>query len=172
MLYKDFEYDFIERTLKNLSWIEKQWYQRCQEQETDENFYEFTNLVNQCLGLIIFPKEFSDDTFINQLPQELKSYHIGDSIVKKIKGDNKTLKNILHHLGNGIAHGHILQYSNGNNDITDVKIFDVNPQVRKPTEQDAHTIFEFSVEELKTFVIKVAEEYCRLKKEELDQAIN
>lgn len=82
MLYKDFEYDFIERTLKNLSWIEKQWYQRCQEQETDENFYEFTNLVNQCLGLILLPSQFSNDAFLKCFPQELKIYEVDDSIVK------------------------------------------------------------------------------------------
>lgn len=169
MLYQDFEYDFVERSLKNLRWIENQWNQIIQEEEGDNNFYEFTNLVNQCLGLIVFPKEFSDDTFINQLPQELKCYSTNDSIVKKIKDNDKTLKNILYHLRNGIAHGHILQYSNNNNDITDVKIFDVNPLVSKPTQHDAHTIFEFSVDELKTFVIKVAEEYCKLKNE-LEQA--
>jgi hypothetical protein len=169
MLYKDFEYDFVERTLKNLRWIEVRWNQISQEKTYDENFYEFTNLVNQCLGLIVFPKEFSNDTLIDQLPQELKYYGIDDGIVKKIKDNNVTLRNVLYHLRNGIAHGHILQYSNNNEDITYIKIFDANPQVCNPTEHDAHTIFEFSIEELKKMAIKIAEEYCRLKIESLEQ---
>ena len=172
MEYKDFEYDFVERTLRNIEWIEKQ-NSIVKDDSTSMTFYEFTNLINQCLGLILLPSQFSNSTFLANFTQELTHYGVGDNIVNKIKGNkDKTLSNILRHLRNGIAHGHIQQYSVNNHDITDVRILDADKGVVITSDDDAHTIIELNIEELRTFAIKVAEEYCRLKKEELDQAIN
>lgn len=172
MEYKDFEYDFVERTLRNIEWIEKQ-NSIVKDDPTSMTFYEFTNLINQCLGLILLPSQFSKSTFLANFTQELTHYGVGDNIVNKIKGNkDKTLSNILRHLRNGIAHGHIQQYSANNHDITDVRILDADKGVVITSDDDAHTIIELNIEELRTFAIKVAEEYCRLKKEELNQAIN
>jgi hypothetical protein len=172
MEYKNFELDFVERTLSNLEWIEKR-NSINKENPTAKTFYEFTNLINQCLGLILLPSQFSNSTFLANFSQELTHYGVGNNIVNKIKGNkDKTLSNILRHLRNGIAHGHIQQYSVNNHDITDVRILDADKGVVITSDDDAHTIIEFNIEELRTFAIKVAEEYCRLKKEELDQAIN
>jgi hypothetical protein len=172
MEYKNFELDFVERTLSNIEWIEKQ-NSINKENPTAKTFYEFTNLINQCLGLILLPSQFSNSTFLANFSQELTHYGVGNNIVNKIKGNkDKTLSNILRHLRNGIAHGHIQQYSANNHDITDVRILDADKGVVITSDDDAHTIIEFNIEELRTFAIKVAEEYCRLKKEELDQAIN
>lgn len=172
MEYKDFEYDFVERTLRNIEWIEKQ-NSIVKDDPTSMTFYEFTNLINQCLGLILLPSQFSNSTFLANFTQELTHYGVGDNIVNKIKGNkDKTLSNTLRHLRNGIAHGHIQQYSANNHDITDVRILDADKGVVITSDDDAHTIIELNIEELRTFAIKVAEEYCRLKKEELNQAIN
>ena len=172
MEYKDFEYDFVERTLRNIEWIEKQ-NSIVKDDPTSMTFYEFTNLINQCLGLILLPSQFSNSTFLANFTQELTHYGVEDNIVNKIKGTkDKTLSNILRHLRNGIAHGHIQQYSANNHDITDVRILDADKGVVITSDDDAHTIIELNIEELRTFAIKVAEEYCRLKKEELNQAIN
>ena len=172
MLYKNFEHDFIERTLRNIEWIEKKNAIN-KENHTFTPFYEFTNLINQCLGLILLPSQFSNSTFLANFSQELTHYGVGDNIVNKIKGNkDKTLSNILRHLRNGIAHGHIQQYSVDKHDITDVRILDADKGVVITSDDDAHTIIEFNIEDLRTFAIKVAEEYCRLKKEELNQAIN
>lgn len=172
MEYKDFEYDFVERTLRNIEWIEKQ-NSIVKDDPTSMTFYEFTNLINQCLGLILLPSQFSNSTFLANFTQELIHYGVEDNIVNKIKGNkDKTLSNILRHLRNGIAHGHIQQYSANNHDITDVRILDADKGVVITSDDDAHTIIELNIEELRTFAIKVAEEYCRLKKEELNQAIN
>ena len=169
MLYKNFEHDFVERTINNLKWIDtKNSIDKTNKDSTI--FYEFTNLINQCLGLILLPSQFSNDAFLKCFPQELKIYEVDDSIVKKLKSDEpKILSNVLRHIRNGIAHGHIQQVIDGSDDITDVKIWDVDQNIENPTEKDAHTIIEFRVEELKTFAIKVAKEYCRLKEEELNQ---
>ena len=168
MLYKNFEHDFVERTINNLKWIDtKNSIDKTNKDSTI--FYEFTNLINQCLGLILLPSQFSNDAFLKCFPQELKIYEVDDSIVKKLKSDEpKILSNVLRHIRNGIAHGHIQQVIDGSDDITDVKIWDVDQNIENPTEKDAHTIIEFRVEELKTFAIKVAKEYCRLKEEGLN----
>lgn len=164
MEYKDFEHDFVERTLHNLEWIDKHI------KNEDTTFYETTNLINQCLGLILLPKQFFN-SIKSKMPQELSHYGVDERVVILIKDNKpKTLNHVLHHLRNGIAHGHIQQVMDGTADITDVKIWDVVQTIQSPTEMDAHTIIEFRVEELKLFAINIAKEYCRLKKEELDQA--
>lgn len=167
MLYKNFEHDFVERTINNLKWIDtKNSIDKTNKDSTI--FYEFTNLINQCLGLILLSSQFSNDAFLKCFPQELKIYEVDDSIVKKLKSDEpKILSNVLRHIRNGIAHGHIQQVIDGSDDITDVKIWDVDQNIENPTEKDAHTIIEFRVEELKLFAINVAKEYCKFKKEEL-----
>lgn len=169
MEYQDFEYDFVIRTLRNIEVIEKQIVIN-KENNNDTTFYEFTNLINQCLGLILLPKQFSENNSKIALNQELSYYGLDEGVVTLIKNNKpKTLNHVLHYLRNGIAHGHIQQVIDGSDDITDIKIWDVNPSIKNPTENDAHTIIEFRVEELKTFAIKVAKEYCRLKEEELNQ---
>lgn len=86
MEYKDFEYDFVERTLRNIEWIEKQ-NSIVKDDPTSMMFYEFTNLINQCLGLILLPSQFSNSTFLANFSQELTHYGVGDNIVNKIKGN-------------------------------------------------------------------------------------
>ena len=63
MKYNDFEYDFVERTLSNIEWIEKQ-NSIDNENRNALDFYEVTNFINQCLGLIILPSQFSDKIFL------------------------------------------------------------------------------------------------------------
>ena len=120
MLYKNFEHDFVERTINNLKWIDtKNSIDKTNKDSTI--FYEFTNLINQCLGLILLPSQFSNNAFLKCFPQELKIYEVDDSIVKKLKSDEpKILSNVLRHIRNGIAHGHIQQVIDGSDDITDV----------------------------------------------------
>lgn len=170
MLYKNFEHDFVERTINNLKWIDtKNSIDKTNKDSTI--FYEFTNLINQCLGLILLPSQFSDKIFLKNFPQELSYYGVGDHIVNKIKNNKqKTLSNVMRHIRNGIAHGHIQQHSDNNNDITDIRILDANRDVTIANDNDAHTIIEFTIKELKTFAIKVAEEYCKLKREELEKS--
>ena len=170
MKYNDFEYDFVERTLSNIEWIEKQ-NSIDNENRNALDFYEVTNFINQCLGLIILPSQFSNNIFLKNFPQELSYYGVGDHIVNKIKDNKqKTLSNVMRHIRNGIAHGHIQQHSDNNNDITDIRILDANRDVTIANDNDAHTIIEFTIKELKTFAIKVAEEYCKLKREELEKS--
>ncbi len=52
MLYKNFEHDFVERTINNLKWIDtKNSIDKTNKDSTI--FYEFTNLINQMLRVNI-----------------------------------------------------------------------------------------------------------------------
>ena len=163
MSYNNFELDFVERTMHNLQEIE----------ELSKNIYEFTNLLNQCYGLLIVPGEFAKRKgLISNMNKHLDYYGFKKEQSLRFDADKLTIPNLLRHLRNGLAHGRIevLDYDNGT--IAGIKIWDTYSNKKIVLNKDIHTIIVFSVEELRTFAIKVAEEYCRLKKEELNQAIN
>ena len=163
MSYNNFELDFVERTMQNLQEIE----------ELSKNIYEFTNLLNQCYGLLIVPGEFAKRRgLISNMNKHLDYYGFKKEQSLRFDADKLTIPNLLRHLRNGLAHGRIevLYYDNGT--IAGIKIWDTYSNKKIVPNKDIHTIIVFSVEELRTFAIKVAEEYCRLKKEELNQAIN
>ena len=163
MSYNNFELDFVERTMQNLQEIE----------ELSKNIYEFTNLLNQCYGLLIVPGEFAKRRgLISNMNKHLDYYGFKKEQSLRFDADKLTIPNLLRHLRNGLAHGRIevLDYDNGT--IAGIKIWDTYSNKKIVPSKDIHTIIVFSVEELRTFAIKVAEEYCRLKKEELNQAIN
>ena len=66
MQYKDFEYDFVQRTLDNLKWIDEK-----SRESTIGTFYEFTNLVNQFgpyafVGIAGFFAKFTQRTLNNK----------------------------------------------------------------------------------------------------------
>ena len=163
MSYNNFELDFVERTMQNLQEIE----------ELSKNIYEFTNLLNQCYGLLIVPGEFAKRKgLISNMNKHLDYYGFKKEQSLRFDADKLTIPNLLRHLRNGLAHGRIevLDYDSGT--IAGIKIWDTYSNKKIVPNKDIHTIIVFSVEELRTFAIKVAEEYCRLKKEELNQAIN
>lgn len=163
MSYNNFELDFVERTMQNLQEIE----------ELSKNIYEFTNLLNQCYGLLIVPGEFAKRRgLISNMNKHLDYYGFKKEQSLRFDADKLTIPNLLRHLRNGLAHGRIevLDYDSGT--IAGIKIWDTYSNKKIVLNKDIHTIIVFSVEELRTFAIKVAEEYCRLKKEELNQAIN
>lgn len=58
MIYEDLLKDFTKRTKRNLAVIE-------QLHRKGEEVYEVTQLVNSCLGLLVFPKE----RFIQEIPE-------------------------------------------------------------------------------------------------------
>mgnify|MGYP003290223409 FL=1 len=160
MSYNNFELDFVERTMHNLQEIE----------EHSKNIYEFTNLLNQCYGLLIVPGEFAKRRgLISKMNKNLNHYGFKKEQSLRFDADKLTTPNLVRHLRNGLAHGRIevLDYDNGT--IAGVKIWDTYSNKRTVPNKDIHTIITFSVEDLKTFAIKVAKEYCRLKEEELNQ---
>lgn len=106
---KDFVSDFAERTLANLDNIEND--------NSNSEKYEVTQLINSLLGLIVFPKErnVADDKCVKNL------------IPYIIKTNDYSL---IQHMRNSISHSHIFFESgnildkNGKKQIASIKFFD------------------------------------------------
>ncbi len=143
--YIDFEYDFIERTLTDI----KKYH----------GDYEVTALVNGCVGLLIIPKE----NLFNQLPDvDVSSYGID---LSKIQVNDKyrlpySLKNILRHIRNSIAHGNFNQEDSSGSIIRSLRFQDF----KKVNEQKIMT-FEMIIDvyQFRDFAIRVASEVLSTK---------
>ena len=168
MLYKNFEHDFIERTINNLKWIDtKNSIDKTNKDSTI--FYEFTNLINQCLGLIILVKELSDDSFVKSLPQAIEHYGLRKTDIDGLADNDLILLNVLTHLRNSIAHGHIQQSDDGNDEITEVVFWDAKPWELKKENKDmtidnAEVKIFLTFEKLKNFANTIANEYLIKKR--------
>ena len=168
MKYKDFEYDFVERTLRNIEWIAKQ-NSIVKDDPTSMTFYEFTNLINQCLGLIILVKELSDDSFVKSLPQAIEHYSLRKTDIDGLADNDLILLNVLTHLRNSIAHGHIQQSDDANDEITEVVFWDAKPWELKKENKDmtidnAEVKIFLTFEKLKNFANTIANEYLIKKR--------
>ena len=134
--YTDFPRDFIDRSKTNV-----------------ENYcgeYEITNLINNCLGLIIIPKQ----RLANNIPQyefdnNDKSYGITRSNITQ-SDDGYSLSQVLRHIRNGLAHGRIQQKLSGDK-ISDLKIHD-----KFNDSSPENFSVEFTVEEFKCFAFSLS----------------
>lgn len=92
--YINFEYDFIKRTLVDI--------------ERYQGEFEVTALLNSCVGLLVIPKENLFDKFSDE-----DISHFGIDVNKVRVNDNSgcphSLKNVLRHIRNSIAHGNFNQ---------------------------------------------------------------
>lgn len=138
--YSNFPKDFLIRTRENL--------------DKYSGDFEVTNLINNCLGLIIIPKQF----FENNLPDyvfndSVDKYGISKTNIKHEKNNNYMLNNVIRHIRNGLAHGRIEQKSSSG-EICGVRIFDCD----QGTSCENFSI-ELTVEELKTFALKLSDDF-------------
>jgi len=134
--YQDFPRDFIERSKANV-----------------ENYcgeYEITNLINNCLGLIIIPKQkFAKNIPEYQFDDNDKSYGITRSNITH-SDDSYSLWQVLRHIRNGLAHGRIEQRVNGDQ-ISGLRIHDKF----NDSSPDNFSI-EFTIEEFKCFAFSLS----------------
>lgn len=139
--YIDFPSDFIIRTKSNL--------------ENYNGEYETTNLINNCLGLIIIPRQKLN----HKLPEytfddENNDYGITKTNIEFENANDFSLSNILRHIRNGLAHGRIEQ-SVENDKIVGLRIHD-------KSNENANENFSiiFTVDEFKEFAIKVSNTFA------------
>lgn len=160
MEYKDFSRDFIKRTKCNVAMYDGK--------------YEVTNLINCCLGLIIIPKETIADKLSNDVVYECDlSYgiskeknNINDDYAPN--GDNTFgLKNIVRHIRNGLSHGRIEQNTE-NKEIVGLRIFDKQDNKNSTLENFS---IEFTIEEFKTFALRVSDDFLKIKLPQKDENI-
>lgn len=138
--YIDFPTDFITRTQENLS--------------SYNGSKDVTNLINNCLGLIIIPKQKLADS----LPDYTfdctdKTYGITKSnIIKEVNG-NYSLTNIIRHIRNGLSHGRINQETK-NGLIIGLRIHD-----KHNDSSNENFAIELSVDEFKDLAINISNEF-------------
>jgi len=137
MMYEEVVKDFAKRTLLNLAEIEKL-------QSNGVKVFEVTQLINSCVGLLIFPQQ----DYINRIEkipiEQLKQD--GWSIPKLIKGKQvKDLNELARYLRNAIAHYNIEFIGDGAKEIKVLRVWNMN---RGKNTCEA----EFSIDDLREFV--------------------
>ena len=140
--YTDFPKDFVNRTKANL----KKYIGE----------YDVTNIINNSLGLIIIPHEHLIDALPNYIFSEIdKKYGINIRNIHYEKDKNYSLKNIIKHIRNGLAHGRIEQMTR-NKEISGIRIYDKKNKYSKENFSIC-----FTTEEFKQFAILISEEFLR-----------
>ena len=108
MIYTNLVRDFIERTRKNLEYIETRV-----QSDPEAEVYEVTQLVNSLLGLIIFPKE----QYFEHIPQDsLEELQKMGWVIPKVSGQFaqvSDLRQLMCYLRNSIAHSNLELISDG-----------------------------------------------------------
>lgn len=153
---------FIERTIKALD-------QHGRRLEKGEISYDRTLFINACVGLLLVPSS----TIYDQLPNEvIDDWGISsDKITMEDKDGNnleelKTVKEVIRHLRNAIAHNHF-NFDSGDEcecgciPIDDIEFVDINlynkRTKRKKGEKKVHNFkVQLTFEEFKQFIENVA----------------
>ncbi|MDL2281205.1 hypothetical protein LJC10_05035 [Selenomonadales bacterium OttesenSCG-928-I06] len=142
--YVEFVKDFAKRTKENLDFIEKN------HKNNNHQVYEFTQLVNSLLGLIVIPKEKEyrkiNDSFVKTTTLE--------NLKNKIERDdynNNSFKQILRRMRNAIAHAGIeIKPNENNNIINKIKFTDIN--TTNTEDKGKIFIIELTHDDLRDFV--------------------
>ncbi len=140
--YNDFPKDFISRTLKNL--------------DKHTGSFEVTNLINNCLGLIIIPKQKMNNNISDYNFDENNSdYGITQKNILHESDSNYSLSNVLRHIRNGLAHGRIEQKSK-DKAIVGLRIHD-----KLNESSPENFVIDFTIEEFRKFAISIAEMFLK-----------
>jgi len=150
MNYENPVLDFAHRTRKNLEYIES-----CS-RDADSLVYEFTQLINSLLGLLVFPKE----KFWESLPETPLTDLVakGWPDIKPVQGklEEDNLRQLMRALRNGIAHFNLEFMTNKQNELSGVRIW--NTRWNKSTKKSEITWkAELTTEELKKIVYEFIE---------------
>lgn len=135
-------YDFVKRTKENFDFITKLMQNTKSQVFRDSNqldFRDFTNLINNCLGLISYVYEYSIQKISEDITNEEKLKRVFSSShtnidkygtittclsMDKQGRDEQTITTLLYHMRNAICHGHVEPIlSEGNHGIITGAIF-------------------------------------------------
>ena len=136
-MYEDVIRDFAIRTKKNLAIIE-------QLHKNGKEAYETTQLVNSCLGLLVFPQQH----FIERIPETPMEQLIQEGWPEpQVTGQFKqvdNLKQLIRYLRNAIAHFNIEFLGDLENQIKLLRVWNTKPNSGRKTWEA-----ELSVDDLK-----------------------
>ena len=135
--WDDFPKEFLRRTMWNV--------------EKYQGEYEVTNLINNCLGLIVIP----NNHLIDMLPKytfnsDDNEFGINKNNIHYEYTQDFTLRNIVRHVRNGLSHGLIEQRIH-KGEIVGLRIFD-----RLNRQSPENFSLELSINELKLFAFSLA----------------
>lgn len=127
--YKDFERDFIHRTLH----IIEQYDQYVLPNIPEKEQYEVTLLLNCLLGLLVLPSQLLFPQIPNIPVNQLQAWGLPNNIVRNwgrhpkiiAPTDRETLRELIHEMRNGVAHLRVAIQGDGQR-ITDIEFSDTN----------------------------------------------
>ena len=122
MDYKNLVKDFVERTRKNLEYV-----QLSKSNDSSLDVYEVTQLINSLLGLLVFPQQRYFDSIPETPIEEL--VEMGWPVPKLI-GDFpqvKDLKTLFRYLRNAISHFNIEFISDHTHVISGIRVWNIPP---------------------------------------------
>lgn len=117
--YKEFVKDFAFRTKKNLKYIESKKNIGC------DSVFEFTQLVNSLLGLLVIPQERECDRICNNFVSQKTCEGLKACIERNDYNNECDFTNILRHMRNAIAHGQV-EIGATNGEISSILFIDKN----------------------------------------------
>jgi hypothetical protein len=124
---------FANRTRKNLDFI-----------KVNQPEFEITQLINSCLGLLVFPRKACRDRIPKTSLDDLASNGWPIPCVETGFQQAAHLRELIVHLRNGIAHGHLKFYPDENNEIEHLRIRDKKWQVKMKVEDLWGFVTKFS----------------------------
>ena len=148
MEYKN-DYDFIERSQAILD-----QYEKIKQDLGANEFYDVTLLICISLGILcMLYEQYKDKLPTDLLPEVEKEWGILNANIKVClssnrKQDDRSIKNIIRHLRNALAHRHITAKTN-NHKIVGLTLEDISA---KKTSFKA----EISIEELRQFILRAS----------------
>ncbi|WP_027177116.1 HEPN family nuclease [Desulfovibrio aminophilus] len=126
MEYRDVVRDFAERTKKNLETIDRL-------RDLGEEVYETTQLINSMLGLLVFPRE----EFVDRIPQipfaDLARAGWPTPNVRNRFPQARDLRQLIRYLRNAIAHFNLEFLSDGEHQISGLRVWNTRPGSRVTT---------------------------------------
>ena len=123
--------DFAERTLHNLRLIRE-----IEKAQPERKAFEVTQLINSLLGLLVFPKENYLDQVPDKTIDELKAEGWPIPDVSAEYNQAKGLKDFVRLMRNGVAHFNVEFLSSQRNEITGIRIWNINRQREKDWEAE------------------------------------
>ena len=123
MEYKNVIEDFVARTRHNLHYIRETARAQSDDGDSGATVYEFTQLVNSMLGLLVFPQERFFDSIPTTPLRELEeagwpSIRVSDGFPDTV--DN--LKDLMRYLRNAVAHFN-MQFLTRSSQLSGVRVW-------------------------------------------------
>ena len=144
MMYEDVIRDFAIRTKKNLAIIE-------QLHKNGNEAYETTQLVNSCLGLLVFPQQH----FIDRIPETPMDQLIQEGYPEpQVTGQFSrvaSLKELIRYLRNAIAHFNIKFLGDSKNQIRGLRVWNINPKSGRKTWEAERTCMSYYSRDIQEF---------------------